>query len=82
MNTWQLQEAKAHLSNVIREASSKGPQNITVRGKPMVVIISIHEYDKLTKEKPSFVKFIRKSPLVGMKIDWRRDTSKCRDIKL
>lgn len=82
MSTWQLQEAKAHLSNVVREASSKGPQNITVRGKPVVVIISIQEYYKLTKEKPPFVKFMRQSPLVGVKIDWRRNTSKCRDIKL
>lgn len=82
MHTWQLQEAKARLSNVIKDAASKGPQNITVHGKPVVVIISIKEYDKLTKEKPSFVKFMRKSPLVGVKIDLTRDISKCREIKL
>ena len=82
MSTWQLQEAKARFSSVVREATTKGVQNITVHGKPVVVIISIKEYDQLTKEKPSFVNFMRKSPLVGIKIDWARDTSKCRDVKL
>ncbi len=32
--------------------------------------------------KSSFIKFMRKSPLVGVKIDLIRDTSKCREIKI
>ncbi len=82
MKSWQLQEAKARFSKVVRDATLKGPQNITVRGEPVVMIISITEFDKLTKKKPSFVQFMRQSPLVGTKIDWQRDTSTCREIEL
>ena len=82
MKSWQLQEAKARFSKVVRDAASKGPQNITVRGESVVVIISITEFDRLTKTKPPFVQFMRQSPLVGTKLDWRHDTSTCREIEL
>jgi len=32
MSTWQLQEAKARLSEVIKKAKKEGPQSITVHG--------------------------------------------------
>ena len=46
-STWQLQEAKAKLSELVRRARSEGPQTITVRGEPAVVVISIEEYERL-----------------------------------
>jgi prevent-host-death family protein len=52
---WQLQEAKNKLSEVIRCARTEGPQEITVRGEPAVVVISAEEYEKTkpTKHKNS-----------------------------
>ena len=41
---WQLQEAKNKLSEVIRCARTEGPQEITVRGEPAVVVISAEEW--------------------------------------
>lgn len=79
MRTWQLQQAKAHLSEVVQETIVHGPQKITLRGKPAVIMISIYEYQRLTKPKPSFVKFMRKSPLMGLKINIARDKSLTRD---
>ena len=40
MSTWQLQEAKCKLSEVVERALSEGPQGITVRGEPAAVLIS------------------------------------------
>ena len=39
MGDWQLQEAKARLSEVIKKAAKEGPQKITVRGERMAVVI-------------------------------------------
>ncbi len=82
MNTWQLQHAKAHFSEVVRNATVEGPQKITLRGEPIAVVISKTEFDKLVKPKPSFVEFMRKSPLTGVKLDIRRNKSLPRDIDL
>ena len=82
MQAWQLQEAKAHFSEVIKKAVNEGAQNITLRGKPVAVVISEKEYRKLKKPKPSFVEFMRKSPLVGVKIDLRRKKDYPREIDL
>jgi hypothetical protein len=32
MKAWQMQEAKARLSEVVKSAESEGPQNITLHG--------------------------------------------------
>ena len=32
--SWQLQDAKARLSDLVKRAASDGPQEITVRGVP------------------------------------------------
>jgi len=82
MKSWQLQEAKAHLSQVVQEVMHGGPQEISLRGKPVVIIISKKEYDSLTKPKPSLVQFMRQSPLKGIKIRLKRDRSLVRDVDL
>lgn len=82
MTQWQLQEAKAKLSEVIKMALSKGPQHITVRGKEEAVLLSKADYDKLTRKNQTLVSFMRSSPLCGLDLDITRDTSSMRDIEL
>ncbi|OGT42325.1 MAG: prevent-host-death protein [Gammaproteobacteria bacterium RIFCSPHIGHO2_12_FULL_37_34] len=82
MRNWQLQEAKAQLSLVVKEAMRDGPQRISLRGEPAVIVLSIKEYDKLTQPKLSFIKFIRQSPLMGIKLRLKRHSSLTRDIDL
>lgn len=82
MRKWQLQEAKAQLSELIKNAVLKGPQNITVHGVATAVVISKEDYDRLTRSKISFVKFLRASPLVGANIQLKRGKSSFRDIEL
>ena len=82
MKQWQLQEAKARLSELVRSATKDGPQEITVRGKPEVVVISASEYERLKKRKPRFVEFMRSSPLNGVELDLTRNKSPMREAGL
>lgn len=82
MRAWQLQDAKARLSEVVKEASLHGPQEITLHGKPAVVVISKEQYNKLLKSKPDFVTFMRASPLRGSGINLQRDASLTRKLDL
>lgn len=79
MKTWQLQSAKAQLSQLIQNAIIDGPQQISIRGVPKVVILRKEDYDRLTKIQMPFVEFISKSPLSGLKINFKRDKSLTRD---
>lgn len=55
---WQLQEAKARFSEVVRRAQRDGPQHVSVRGRETVVILSRKDYEQLTGDQPSIVDFI------------------------
>lgn len=55
---WQLQEAKARLSEVVRRAVDEGPQHVSVRGEPAAVVLSEKDYRQLTSKRPSIVDHI------------------------
>lgn len=82
MRRWQLQEAKARLSEVINLTRREGPQEISVRGEPAVVVISRSEYDRLSRPRPTFVELLRSSPLVGADVRIERDRRPPRTIRL
>ena len=82
MKRWQLQEAKNRLSDVVKRTRQKGPQTITVRGQDAVVLISIEEYEELTRPKQSLVEFFRESPLCEVELDMERDQDVGREIRL
>lgn len=82
MRNWSLQNAKARFNELVKCAISNGPQNITEHGKSAVIVMSRQEYDKLTKSKISFVNFMRKSPLVGLELSFKRDKSLTKEIDL
>jgi prevent-host-death family protein len=60
---WQLQEAKAHFSEVVKLARDEGPQVVTVHGAPAAVVISAEAYHTLTSKHPSIVDHILSGPL-------------------
>ena len=47
MTSWQLQEAKNRFSAVVEAALTGEPQEVTRRGKPVVVILAFEEYQRL-----------------------------------
>ncbi len=76
MHAWQMQEAKARLSEVVKCAESEGPQNITLHGQSVAVVITRSMFDRLTGNDQSLVDFMRRSPLYGADdITLERDTS-------
>jgi antitoxin Phd len=82
MHYWQLQEAKARLSELVQLALRKGPQGISVRGKEEVIIISKKQYEKVMGVKPDFLTFLSHSPLQGLLLHTERDPSPSREIDL
>jgi prevent-host-death family protein len=81
MKTWALQDAKAQLSELV-EVAQKAPQYISKRGKKTVVVLSIKDYQKLTQAKPPLGTFLQHSPLSEVDIEFERDASPVRAVKL
>ena len=54
MATWQVQDAKTRLSEVIELARTEGPQTITRHGAERAVVLSIEDYRALAALKPDF----------------------------
>lgn len=83
MHTWQMQEAKSRLSEVVKDAEREGPQEITVHGRPVAVVLSRADYDRLAGTGESLVAFMRRSPLAGAEdLDFARDQSLTRETAL
>ncbi len=80
MRSWQVQEAKARLSDLLRDAARAGPQQITVRGRAAAVVLSTEEFQRLSGRKPSLAAFLRDSPLASVTLDLERDRSPDRDV--
>lgn len=79
MTRWQLQEAKARLSELIKKAAKEGPQSITIHGEPTAVVLSNEEYERLKNPQGSFVEFMRRSPLFGVELELRREQTRTRE---
>lgn len=83
MASWQLQEAKAHLSELVKSAEQEGPQEITVHGRPAAVVLSARDYARLSGASGSLVDFMRRSPLHGEdSLEITRDRRPARKVKL
>jgi prevent-host-death family protein len=54
MQTWQMQGAKARMSELIKCAQTQ-PQDITVHGKSAAVVLSRATFDRLTQTQGSLV---------------------------
>lgn len=83
MDTWQMQDAKARLSELVKREDTDGPQQITLHGCAVAVVLSREEYDRLTGAGESLVDFMRRSPLYGLDdLEFPREQSLTRDILL
>jgi prevent-host-death family protein len=82
MATWQLQTAKARLSELLRSSELEGPQEITLHGRAAAVVLSKADYDRLTSRKSTFLDLVRRSPLVGARLQTARRRSGPRRVRL
>ena len=81
-STWQLQEAKNRLSEVVRR-SQESPQTITLHGKPSAVVLSLEAYRALTEPRRRLVDVLRSAPAPLADIIGERDDDETvRDVGL
>lgn len=79
---WQVQEAKSRLSELIAKARSIGPQSITRHGEPMVVVLSVEEFERLSDtQRTSLWEFFASLPTGDIALPERVPES-IRDIDL
>lgn len=80
--SWQLQEAKNRLSEVVNEAVERGPQIITRNGVETAVVLSLADFRKLHRRDQSLVDFLSDSPLNGADLDLERSRDLPREVDL
>ena len=81
---WKLQDAKAHFSQVVREAREQGPQRVTLHGKDAVVILSAEDYARLAPAaaQPSLHALLSGSPLRDLDFEHGTVRAPVRDVEL
>ncbi len=63
MATWQLQDAKARLSEVIATAKVSGPQIITQRGVNTAVVVPFDDWERTnTPQQPTLLEILQSGP--------------------
>lgn len=83
MASWQVNQARNHLSDVLDQAESEGPQIITHHGKERAVVLSLDSYTSLKTKKPDLVSFLLHGPKPGIDdFEIERDRSTDREIDL
>lgn len=84
MQSWQMKEAKARLSEVVKRAELDGPQDITLHGRSVAVVLSRAAFERLSGQMASLVDFMQASPMAGLDEDlvFERDASLTRERSL
>ena len=82
--SWKLQDAKAHFSQVVRDARAHGPQRVTVHGKDAVVILAAEEYARPAPAaaQPSLHALLSQSPLRDLEFEHESVRAPVRDVEL
>jgi len=83
LKAWKLQDAKAHFSQVVREAQQQGPQRVTLHGKDAVVILSAEDYARLAPAaaQPSLHALLSESPLRDLDFGHESIRTPVRDVE-
>ena len=84
MQSWQMQEAKARLSELVKKAEQEGPQSITHHGRSVAVMLSREAFDRLSGQAASLLDFMQASPLAVLddELVFERDASPPRTVAL
>jgi prevent-host-death family protein len=82
--SWQLQDAKARFSEVVRRAKQEGPQHVTVHGREEVVVVGAEDFRKLAGEHTgrALVDAMQQSPHRSTSIEPPRSRMRVRDVDL
>ena len=79
---WQLQEAKASFSEVVRHAK-KRPQRVTLHGKPAAVVVSAEYFEKMMPQSGNdLVNLMHAAPLQGIEFGEHGNAMPVRKVEL
>ena len=81
MQTWQIQEAKSHFSEVIDLAINQGAQLVTRRGNEVAVILSLKDYEQMCGKKGNLLATLMNAPR-GEALNIARSNEAIRDLAL
>ena len=70
--SWNLQDAKARLSELVDRCLVGEPQVILRRGEPAVVVLPFSEYERRAGPRESLLSFFARSPLRDVELDTGR----------
>jgi prevent-host-death family protein len=81
---WRLQDAKARFSELVRMASSDGPQHVTLHGRDAVVVVDADEFKRLQGARTGelLIKALQASPHRKLEIEPSRGAMPVRAVKL
>ncbi len=65
MEHWRLQEAKARMLELVKRAQV-APQGITLRSKPVAMMVSRASFDTPSQAKGSLLEYMLASPLAKL----------------
>lgn len=79
---WQLQEAKACFSEVVRRAQER-PQYVTVRGKEAAVVVSLRDFERMRPRSGlDLAELMAASPLAEIDFDENGAIMPVREVEL
>lgn len=79
---WQLQEAKASFSEVVRHAR-KRPQRVTLHGKPAAVVVSAEYFERMMPQSGrDLVGLMHAAPLQDVDFGKRGEAMPVREVEL
>jgi prevent-host-death family protein len=59
---WQMQEAKAKFGELVKKATTEGPQTVTYRGVDTAVVLSVEDYKRMLPARKTFIEHILDGP--------------------
>ena len=81
---WQLHDAKARFSELLRRVRAQGPQRVVKQRGEAVVVVAAEEFDRASaraRQPASLVEFLGSAPTGGRPLDVERKRDTTRTIK-
>ena len=73
MTSYSIAEAKDHFTEIVHQVEQHAPVEITRRGRPVAVLLSIGDYHRLQSQHPVFIEaydaFRQRHDLVNLAIE-------------
>ena len=76
-NTWNIQDAKARLSELVDLAKAGNPQTILRRGIPSAMVISIEDYHSGSRSQDTLLSFLLNETPRGPALNLERSKDRC-----